>query len=109
MTASPPAPIARIAGTGRFLPPRVVTNAELETMVETSDEWIRTRTGIRERRLADGEMGAAAMGAGAAMAAGKPRRIAVAAVATAWANATRSALPWLFTTTAVSPTMQAPL
>jgi hypothetical protein len=44
-----------------------------------------------------------------AMAAGNPRRIAVAAVAIAWANATRSALPWLFTTTAVSPTMQAPL
>jgi hypothetical protein len=44
-----------------------------------------------------------------AMAAGSPRRIAVAAVATAWANATRSALPWLFTTTAVNPTMQAPL
>ena len=43
------------------------------------------------------------------MAAGNPRRIAVAAVAMAWANATLSALPWLFTTTAVSPTMQAPL
>ena len=69
MTASTPAPIARIAGTGRFLPPRVLTNAELETMVETSDEWIRTRTGIRERRIAGGEMGAAEMGAGAALAA----------------------------------------
>jgi 3-oxoacyl-[acyl-carrier-protein] synthase III len=69
MTVNAPAPIARIAGTGRFLPPRVVTNAEMETMVETSDEWIRTRTGIRERRLADAETGAAAMGARAAMAA----------------------------------------
>jgi hypothetical protein len=43
------------------------------------------------------------------MAAGSPRRIAVAAVEMAWANATRSALPWLFTTTAVNPTMHAPL
>lgn len=41
-----------IAGTGSYLPERVMTNADLETMVETSDEWIRTRTGIRERRIA---------------------------------------------------------
>ncbi|HEX5520292.1 MAG TPA: beta-ketoacyl-ACP synthase III [Longimicrobiaceae bacterium] len=60
------APRARIAATGRFSPPRVMTNAELETMVETSDEWIRTRTGIRERRIADAETGAADMGAAAA-------------------------------------------
>ena len=43
---------ARILGTGRHLPEKVLTNAELEKMVETSDEWIRTRTGIRERRIA---------------------------------------------------------
>jgi 3-oxoacyl-[acyl-carrier-protein] synthase-3 len=43
---------ARIAGTGGCLPDRVLTNAELERMVETSDEWIRERTGIRERRIA---------------------------------------------------------
>jgi 3-oxoacyl-[acyl-carrier-protein] synthase-3 len=41
-----------IAGTGSYTPARVLTNAELETMVDTSDEWITTRTGIRERRLA---------------------------------------------------------
>lgn len=41
-----------IIGTGSYLPRRVLTNAELETMVDTSDEWIVTRTGIRERRLA---------------------------------------------------------
>jgi len=41
-----------IAGTGSYLPERVMTNADLESMVETSDEWIRTRTGIRERRIA---------------------------------------------------------
>jgi 3-oxoacyl-[acyl-carrier-protein] synthase III len=57
---------ARITGTGRFLPERVVTNAEMETIVETSDEWIRTRTGIRERRVASDDVGAADMGAEAA-------------------------------------------
>ncbi len=47
----------RIAGTGSYLPERVVTNHDLEAMVETSDEWIATRTGIRERRVAtDGEL-----------------------------------------------------
>ena len=43
---------ARITGTGSFLPERVLTNADLEKLVETSDEWITTRTGIRERRIA---------------------------------------------------------
>ena len=43
---------AKILGTGRFLPEKILTNAELEKMVETSDEWIRTRTGIQERRIA---------------------------------------------------------
>jgi 3-oxoacyl-[acyl-carrier-protein] synthase III len=57
---------ARIVSTGRFNPPRVVTNHDLEAMVETSDEWIRSRTGITERRLADRETGAADMGAAAA-------------------------------------------
>lgn len=42
---------ARIAGLGACLPDRVVTNADIEKLVETSDEWIRTRTGIRERRV----------------------------------------------------------
>lgn len=47
----------RIAGTGSYLPERVVTNHDLEAMVETSDEWIASRTGIRERRIAaDGEL-----------------------------------------------------
>ncbi|MBN1557668.1 MAG: ketoacyl-ACP synthase III, partial [Lentisphaerae bacterium] len=41
-----------IAGVGSYLPKRVLTNAELESMVDTSDEWIRTRTGIRERHIA---------------------------------------------------------
>lgn len=43
---------AWIAGTGSYTPAKVLTNAELERMVATSDEWIRERTGIRERRIA---------------------------------------------------------
>jgi 3-oxoacyl-[acyl-carrier-protein] synthase-3 len=41
---------AIITGTGHYLPPRIVTNADLEKLVNTSDEWIRERTGILERR-----------------------------------------------------------
>src|SRR5215213_1288627 len=41
-----------IIGTGSYLPERVLTNAELEKTVETTDEWIVSRTGIRERRIA---------------------------------------------------------
>jgi 3-oxoacyl-[acyl-carrier-protein] synthase-3 len=47
---------ATIAGTGSYLPERVITNQDLEQMVETSDEWIASRTGIRERHVvAEGE------------------------------------------------------
>jgi 3-oxoacyl-[acyl-carrier-protein] synthase-3 len=47
---------AAITGIGSYLPERRLTNADLEVMVDTTDEWIRTRTGISERRLAaDGE------------------------------------------------------
>ena len=42
---------SRIAGTGRCLPDKVLTNADLEKIVETSDEWIRTRTGIERRHI----------------------------------------------------------
>lgn len=44
---------AKIAGTGSFAPPRRMSNAELESLVDTSDPWIRERTGIHERRIAD--------------------------------------------------------
>jgi len=44
--------LARITGTGTYLPKRVLSNADLEKMVDTSDEWIFTRTGMRERRIA---------------------------------------------------------
>ena len=43
---------ARIAGTGSYLPEKVLTNADLEKFVETTDEWIRERTGIRQRHIA---------------------------------------------------------
>src|SRR2546426_3935490 len=43
---------ATLTGTGMYVPDRVLTNRDLERMVETSDEWIRERTGIRERRIA---------------------------------------------------------
>jgi len=42
-----------IVGIGRYIPRRVVTNAELEQLVDTTDEWIVSRTGIRERRIAE--------------------------------------------------------
>jgi len=44
---------AKITGVAGYVPPKVLTNADLEKMVETNDEWIRTRTGIRERRIAE--------------------------------------------------------
>jgi 3-oxoacyl-[acyl-carrier-protein] synthase III len=65
MTRDSSSPLAAIVGTGRFLPSHVLTNADLERKVETSDEWIRSRTGIRERRVAPSTMGAADMGAAA--------------------------------------------
>jgi 3-oxoacyl-[acyl-carrier-protein] synthase-3 len=47
---------SRILGTGGYLPPKVLTNKDLEQIVDTSDEWIRERTGIRERHVVvDGE------------------------------------------------------
>ena len=54
--SAPAQTYSRIAGTGSYLPERVVTNRELEAMVDTSDQWIVERTGIRERHIAaDGE------------------------------------------------------
>jgi 3-oxoacyl-[acyl-carrier-protein] synthase-3 len=47
---------SRIAGTGSYLPKKIITNQDLEKMVDTTDEWIRTRTGIERRHVAaDGE------------------------------------------------------
>jgi 3-oxoacyl-[acyl-carrier-protein] synthase-3 len=61
-----PKPLVEIVATGRWLPDKVLTNADLETMVDTTDAWIYERTGIRERRIAPPEMTAAYMGAEAA-------------------------------------------
>lgn len=55
-----------IVGTGSALPERIITNAELEKMVETTDEWITSRTGIRERRVAAADQYTSDLGAEAA-------------------------------------------
>ncbi|MDD4554043.1 MAG: ketoacyl-ACP synthase III [Bacteroidales bacterium] len=55
---------AKISGIHGWVPPYILTNAELETMVETSDEWILSRTGIRERHILKGEgLGTSDLGA----------------------------------------------
>lgn len=70
MTPSHPTPGSsigmEIAACGTYLPSRILTNADLEKRVDTSDEWIMTRTGIRERRVASKEETASEMGARAA-------------------------------------------
>ena len=43
---------SRITGTGSALPEKILSNHDLERMVDTSDEWITSRTGIKERRIA---------------------------------------------------------
>ena len=68
MTAHPESRAA-IIGVGGYLPRRVVSNAELSRRVDTSDEWIRERTGIRQRHLAEPDETAAMMGTAAARAA----------------------------------------
>ncbi|MCF6176634.1 MAG: ketoacyl-ACP synthase III [Victivallaceae bacterium] len=45
----------RVIGTGSYVPDKIMTNADLEKLVDTSDEWIRTRTGIEERRIASAD------------------------------------------------------
>jgi len=56
----------KIIGTGSYLPAQVLTNQDLEKMVETSDEWIVTRTGMKERRIAGADEFSSTMGAEAA-------------------------------------------
>ena len=57
---------ARIAGVGRFVPPKVVTNQDLTGVMDTTDEWIQERTGIQQRHYSEGNVGPADMGATAA-------------------------------------------
>ena len=61
-----PTPIVEIVSTGRYLPDRVLTNDDLAKRIDTSDEWIRTRTGIEERRIAGADTTTADMGAASA-------------------------------------------
>jgi len=58
-----PSPLAEIVSTGRYLPDQIVTNADLARRMDTSDEWIRTRTGIGARRIAPDDVNAAFMAA----------------------------------------------
>jgi 3-oxoacyl-[acyl-carrier-protein] synthase III len=60
-------PIAELAGTGRYSPARVMTNDEFSKILDTSDQWIRERTGIRERRIANEQETNACMGKAAAL------------------------------------------
>ena len=46
---------SKIAGTGSYLPPKILTNADLTKMVDTTEEWIFSRTGIRERHIVTDE------------------------------------------------------
>ena len=74
---SRPEPLVQFAGTGRFLPERVVTNDDLAKIVDTNDEWIRSRSGIVTRRIADESMTAAAMGTESARRAMKDAAVGV--------------------------------
>jgi 3-oxoacyl-[acyl-carrier-protein] synthase-3 len=84
MKSSPPHPrrsrkpqrTVSIIGTGSYVPERVLTNRDLEQMVETSDEWIRTRTGIRERRIAAADEATSDMASKAALAAMQQAEVA---------------------------------
>src|SRR5579884_4481177 len=67
---------AKITGVAGYVPPRVLTNADLEKMVDTSDEWIRTRTGIRERHIVDPGTAASHLGVEAARRLLAERRVA---------------------------------
>ncbi|OLC86691.1 MAG: 3-oxoacyl-ACP synthase [Acidobacteria bacterium 13_1_40CM_4_61_5] len=57
---------AKITGVAGYVPPKVLTNADLEKMVDTNDEWIRTRTGIRERHIVENGMASSHMATEAA-------------------------------------------
>ena len=61
-SGGPPGVGVRVAGTGRCLPETVWSNDDLARIVDTSDEWITQRTGIRERRIADADTGARELG-----------------------------------------------
>ncbi|MCD8510200.1 MAG: ketoacyl-ACP synthase III [Bacillus sp. (in: Bacteria)] len=66
---------AGIIGIGKYVPETIVTNADLEKKIDTNDEWIRTRTGIRERRIASDDMDTSHMSYNAAVEALKDANI----------------------------------
>lgn len=71
---------ARIIGTGSYLPQRVLSNADLEKIVETSDEWIVSRTGMKERRIAGADEFTSDMGFAAAQQALEAAKLAPEAI-----------------------------
>ncbi len=71
---------ARIIGTGSYLPERILSNADLEKIVDTTDEWIVSRTGMKERRIADENEYTSDMGIQAAKAAIEDANIDVGAI-----------------------------
>jgi len=66
---------SRIIGTGSYLPPKLVTNDDLAKQMDTTDEWIRTRTGIRQRHIAEPSQAASDLGVEASRAALAAARI----------------------------------
>ncbi|OLC48475.1 MAG: 3-oxoacyl-ACP synthase [Chloroflexi bacterium 13_1_40CM_4_65_16] len=66
---------SRIIGTGSYLPPKVVTNDDLAKQMDTTDEWIRTRTGIRQRHIAEPSQASSDLGVEASRAALAAARI----------------------------------
>ena len=58
---------SRIIGTGSYVPPKVLTNFDLEKMVDTTDEWITSRSGIRERRIVERDVATSDLGTQAAL------------------------------------------
>jgi 3-oxoacyl-[acyl-carrier-protein] synthase-3 len=66
---------AKIIGTGMYVPPKIVTNKDLEAIMDTSDEWIRQRSGIEERRHIDDESGTSDLALNAALEAIKSANI----------------------------------
>ena len=79
---------SRIIGTGSYLPPKIVTNDDLAEQMDTTDEWIRTRTGIRQRHIAEPSQASSDLGleaSRAALAAARvvPQEIDLVIVATA--------------------------
>ena len=71
----------KISALGTYVPPRLLTNADLEKMVETTDQWIMERTGIRERHIVDKGVATSDLAAAAA-----PRYVALSRRRRTWAD-----------------------